>query len=112
MLLISCVMSVKEWGDRNQLELNPSKCQSITFNHTRRSVSAMYHLGALELKRVSEVKDLGVILDTKLDFSVHIDRTISKCRAALGLINRFAREFGDPRIHKTLYCALVRSSFD
>ena len=110
--LQSCLTSVMEWGDRNQLQLNPSKCQTITFNRARRSVSAMYHLGASELKRVSEVKDLGVVLDTRLDFNVHIDRTISKCRAALGLINRFAREFGDPRIHRTLYCALVRSSLD
>ena len=100
LLLQSYLTSVKKWDDRNQLELNSSKCQSITFNRTRRSVFAMYHLGAAKLKRVSEVKDLGVILDAKLDFSVHIDRSISKCRAALGLIYRFAREFGDPRIHK------------
>ena len=58
------------------------------------------------------IKDLGVFLDSKLDFSTHIDRTISKARATLGVVHRFAKEFGDQAIHKTLYCALVRSHLD
>ena len=89
--LQSYLTSIKKWCDWNQLELNSLKCQSITFNRSRRSISAMYHLGASNLKRVSEVKDLGLVLGTRVDFSVHIDRTFYKCRAALGLINRFPR---------------------
>ena len=103
---------MSEWEEHNQLRLNPTKCQSISFHRSRQAIHYTYHLDSADLRRVSEIKDLGVFLDTKLTFNAHVDRIIAKCRSTLGLVNRFAKDFGDPAIHKTLYCALVRFNLD
>ena len=63
-------------------------------------------LAASQLTKVSKVKDLGVYLDTKSDFRRHIDRVIARCRSTLGLVKRFAKEFGDLEVAKALYRAL------
>ena len=41
-----------------------------------------------ELARCVEIRDLGVILDTKLTFAAHVDATVSKARRMLGLLIR------------------------
>ena len=84
----------------------------MSFHRSRQAIHYTYHLGSTDLRRASEIKDLGVFLDTKLTFNAHVDRVIAKCRSTRGLVNRFAKDFGDPAIHKTLYCALVRSHLD
>ena len=59
------------------------------------------------VNRVGVVKDLGVWLDSKMDFKYHVERTISRSNSFLGLIRRFGREFQDPYIIKSLYYSLV-----
>ena len=100
---------IAHWGSLNSLLLNPSKCQVITFTRCRpASPASTYVLGATQLARVSEVKDLGVYLDPKLDFRRHIDRVVARCRSTLGLVKRFAKDFADLDVARTLYCSLVR----
>ena len=71
-------------------------------------MDTIYTLGTSQLAEVSEVKDLGVYLDRRLDFRHHIDCVIARCRSTLGLVKRFAKEFNDPTVTRTLYCSLVR----
>lgn len=100
---------VASWGQRNDLKLNASKSQSITFSRRRSTVIYDYKLDGVTLSRVAQVKDLGVYLDSKLTFSHHYNRLIARCNIVLGLVKRFSREFDDLRVTKTLYCSLVRS---
>ena len=101
---------VAHWGALNSLHLNPTKCQMISFSRRRSSntVDTSYMLGTSQLARVSEVKDLGMYLDRKLDFRHHIDRGIARCRSTFGLVKRFAKEFNDLTVTRNLYCSLVR----
>ena len=66
------------------------------------------------LERVCEVRDLGVILDSKLTFSAHISQTICKANRALGtLIRSFQTGLPSTKFHKktllATYFANVRS---
>ena len=54
------------------------------------------------------IKDLGVFLDTKLDFHHQVDRVTAKARSVLGMVKRFSRDFDDKRVSLTLYRSLVR----
>ena len=80
----------------------------IAFNRSRTQINFPYHLGDNPLQRVTEVKDLGVMLDEKLTFRRPMDRVISKCRSTLGLVKCFTQEFRDVNVARTLYCSLVR----
>jgi len=47
-----------------------------------------YFVGSTALEYVDILRDLGVILDTKLTFRPHIDNSIKKANRALGLLFR------------------------
>lgn len=66
----------------------------------------------LLLKRVYEIKDLGVILDSQLSFRQHVSFVVDKASKSLGFIFRLTKTFTDISCLKALYCALVRSTLE
>ncbi|GBO05405.1 hypothetical protein AVEN_264006-1 [Araneus ventricosus] len=56
--------------------------------------------------------DLGIIFDTKLDFSQHINSMVSKAYRRLGIVKRKTREFSSENALKVLYYALVGSNLE
>jgi len=55
-----------------------------------------------------EVRDLGVIIDSRLEFTAHLNKVISKAKMMLGFIVRQARTLYNPETLRVLYCAFVR----
>ena len=47
-----------------------------------------YHIGDVPREAVDEIRDLGVTLDTKLTFSLHISKIVSQAHRAFGLLIR------------------------
>ena len=76
------------WSKTWLLKLNPAKCRSITFTLRTSPHHAVYSLDGHQLERCVKVRDLGVILDTKLTFADHVDATVSKANRMLGLLIR------------------------
>lgn len=71
-----------------------------------------YYINQVLLERVQEVKDLGVIFDSKLEFHNHINYMTSKAYAMLGFIKRNTVDFNDPVALKSLYVSFVRSNLE
>ncbi|XP_041980491.1 uncharacterized protein LOC121738697 isoform X1 [Aricia agestis] len=63
---------------------------------------------------VNEHKFLGIVLDNKLKFNVHIDYICNKAYKRLNILRCLAGVFwgADPKILSMLYKSLVRSHFD
>jgi hypothetical protein len=91
------------------MSLNLAKCKIISFSRSTSLLNFEYCLSGCVLDRVEIINDLGVVLDTKLTFSPHIDGMISKASRQLGYIKRIGREFRDIHSLKTLYSSFVRS---
>ena len=72
------------WG----LSLNPSKCKLFSMTLRRAPDRIKYFICNTELEHVSEIRDLGVIIDTKLTFAAHVNSTVRKGNRALGLLIR------------------------
>lgn len=85
-----------------------SKCSVISFGRRRTLLQFNYGLAGVELQRVTTVKDLGVLLDTKLTFKDHVAYIVSKASAQLGFLFRFSKKFTDVYCLKALYCSIVR----
>jgi hypothetical protein len=85
-----------EWCKANALELNVDKCKSSTFSRLRSPIEFSYMLGVIILDRVDSINDLGVIMDTKMSFTGHIDVTVGRALAMLGFVKRLSCEFRDP----------------
>ena len=103
------VSKIAEWCNNNGMRLNSEKCNIISFTRSNSTILRTYVIDNNLIKRVNSVKDLGIWLDSKMNFKLHIDKTIAKANMRLGLIKRFAKEFNDPYVVKSLYCSLVRS---
>ena len=105
------------WSQLWGLSLNPAKCKVLTLSLRRFPVICSYSLEGATLERVSEMRDLGVMLDEKLTFSSQIDQLVRKANRALGLLIRsfqtgkHGRSFYrcDRKAIVGTYCANVRS---
>lgn len=96
------------WCSKSLLELNVKKCISVSFTRKREITQEAITIGQKTVERCSQVRDLGVILDSKLTFVDHYNNIIYKASNMLGFIKRFSFHFNDPYTIKTLYIAYVR----
>ena len=79
---------VAEWAETWKLSLNASKCKSMSVTLKRNPVQYAYTVPGTVLEKLDSMRDLGVILDSKLTFSAHVDSVVSKSCRALGVLMR------------------------
>lgn len=103
------INEIQLWCVENGMELNTKKCKQISFTRRQSRIDFEYLVGPDILERVESIRDLGVIIDYKLQFNEHISIATAKGFAALGFIRRSTKHFQDIYALKSLYCALVRS---
>ncbi|XP_062713912.1 uncharacterized protein LOC134290736 [Aedes albopictus] len=114
-LLVDCaalqqdIDAVAAWCASNGMELNAIKCKLISFSKSQTLLTFDYRANGIVLERVNSIKDLGVIMDSKLSFNDHVTSTTAKAFAVLGFVRRNASEFRDAYALKSVYCSLVRS---
>ena len=79
--------SFELWCSAWQLSVNAGKCEvlSIVLGDLNNSV---YTIGGQPLTAKSSVKDLGVIVDSRLNFNEHISRIVSKASSKTGMVYR------------------------
>ena len=80
---------ISEWAHNWRMSFNPDpQKQAIELlrSKKRHEVDHPVILFEIPVKKVSEHKHLGVILDSKLSFSAHIKSAISKTRKGIGLL--------------------------
>lgn len=91
------------WCDENGLEVNSDKCHIISFSKKRKIIEINYTIRGKTIDRVSKIRDLGVMLDHKLDFHSHIEFAKKKAEMALGFVKRQCRNKLGKDIAKLLY---------
>ena len=103
------INTILVWCSDNGMRINGKKCKVISFSRRNNPTVHEYYMHNDLLDRVTSICDLGVTLDTKLRFDVHVGITAAKAFSSLGFIRRHAANFTDIHALKTLYCSLVRS---
>ena len=94
--------SFNEWCIRNGLECNVKKCCFICFGKSR-DIECHYTLGDQPLGRVNYVRDLSLIIDSKLTFKNHVEHVKLKVNKKISLIKRFTKKFRDVNSYESLY---------
>ena len=106
--------NLHEWSKAWQLKLNSSKCKSFRMSLRTKPLETTYHIDGIALEHVDQIRDLGVILDTKLTFGPQVDSSAKKANRALGVLIRSFQK-ANPRGYLNVgsviaaYCAHVRS---
>ena len=97
--------AVKEWACRWKMEFNVDKCKIMHLGST--NPKHTYTMGGNNLAVTSGEKDLGVLIDDKLNFSSHIKGIVGKANRVLGLI-KIGFDCLDKEMFLKLYPVLVR----
>ena len=109
--MLQCDLSaLQEWSDTWLLKFHPDKCEVLSIGKDKRPAYP-YHLETdgkhHPLKHVEQLKDLGIIMSTNLDFDKHISEKVNKANSMMGLIRR-TFNFIDEENFMLLYKAFVR----
>lgn len=94
------------------LKLNLKKCFKMTFTRRTEPIEFDYTFDGKSIEAVSVVRDLGVLLDSRLNFKDHINHICSKAFKMLGFVIRTCKDFRNPNAVLVSYYSLVRSHLE
>ena len=99
---------ISEWLVSNKIQINVSKTKYLIYS-LRGDMEFMFpvKMGRSVIARENSVKFLGVILDNRLSFSMHIDSISSKISRTLGVLSKIS-SFVPRRVLVSLYYSLVQ----
>ena len=111
-LLQNDLIKLVEWSNIWELNFHPSKCQVISVTRKRHPLNFDYHMSNTKLSTVHSIKDLGIVISSKLDWNTHVNSIVKKCNRKLGLIKRTVGFNAPVNVTKALYTALIRSDLE
>lgn len=105
------LVRLQDWCRLNKMLLNSSKCYCLSFSRNQNILPTSYHINNVKLEKVSIIRDLGVIFDSKLTFRPQYDNILIKSSRMMGFIIRNSKNF-KPKTKLILYNSLVRSTLE
>lgn len=115
--LQNCCQSVFSWSDKWCMKLNTDKCKVLSLSRNKSNKQSFVYSfdtldnGTISLELVDSIKDLGVIVDNELSFSIHIHEKVNTAFKILGIIKRNFIDL-DKKSFILLYKSLVRSHLE
>lgn len=106
------INNIVNWCYKNHLEINLSKCCQVSYYKCRNPIFYKYSIDNHTLETLNEIKDLGVVFDSKFTFVNHINMIVPKAYALLAFIKRNCRDFVDPYTIKLVYMSIVLTKLE
>ena len=98
------------WGKTCGLKFNPEKSVAVVFSRRRKAPPFSLRIDGKDIEFRTEVKYLGVTLDSKLHWKTHIEDKLAKTKKYLGKIASMTRNnWGPkPRLMRWAFLGVVR----
>jgi hypothetical protein len=109
-----CVCSAAEWMRSNRLQLNAAKTEFLwcaTSRRQHRLPATGPTVGSSAVIPADFVRDLGIFIDSDLSMRTHVQKTVSRCFAALRQLRSIRRHVPTSVLH-SLVVSLVLSRLD
>jgi ribonuclease HI len=108
------VNEVENWVNKWSFRLSVEKTKVICFSKKRKSPNIKINLYGQTLEQVTEIRFLGVWMDTKLTFASHIKKVQDKCKKGINILRCLAGvDWGATRqALQRVYCAMIRPIID
>ena len=104
--------SLQEWEHTWMMSFNPTKCESICItNKTTNVIKSTYKIHNSNIKTVSDTKYLGVTINSKLNWTAHINNITKKAHGTRAFLQR--NLYSAPRaVKEHAYKTFVRPSVE
>ena len=112
------IKNLFDWSTRNKMVFHQSKCKVLSISKKRNVFDNLpfsifiYELNGILIDYVETHKDLGVIVDSKLNWGPQYDNLLSNYISKLGILKRTCHFTTDARQKRAFYLAIVRSLFE
>ena len=110
------VDGVARWAKEWKMVLNSDKTKVMVISTNQNDIrwKPNIYLDGTLLKTVNEYKFLGVIIDSGLRFTAHVNKIIAKCRRRINIMKCLAgKDWGQNlETQKTLYATFIRSALE
>ena len=118
-ILQNDILYLNSWATQNMMKFHPQKCKVVSIAHRLPpllgilpNIQYFYTLGDSPLDYNNSEKDLGVDINTKLNFNDQCNRLFSKANQQFGITKRTCYFVKDIRRKRALYLSLIRSQFE
>ena len=109
--LRQCIEQINSWMRYNFLQLNKDKTEIIVFGAHDKRLKISAHLDSLSLQTKNQVRNLGVILDSDLNFNSHINSITKSAYYHLKNITRIRGFMSKQDLEKLIH-AFISSRLD
>ena len=109
--------SLHKWSIENIMKFHPGKCKVLAVTNKRLNYDLPFYefsycLDGIVLDYCETEKDLGVVINSKLNWTAHCHNLAIKANQRLGLVRRTCHFTMCSAQRRALYLALVRSIFE
>ena len=104
------LVSVHEWTAANKLTVNPEKSLALTIppKITTSIPDIQLHFNNNSVTLKNSVKYLGIAIEARLNFDVHINTLTRKIARCLGVITKL-KQILPRKTHRSLYYTMIHS---
>ena len=109
-----CCLDIKKWMLQNRLKLNEEKTEAIVFGPKEKIQSvnlSSIKVGEANIEIVEKVRNLGVILDSELSMTEHINHVVRSCYFHLRRLGKI-RKFLTKKAANAIAVATITSRID
>ena len=108
-ILQNDLFQIQTWSELWGMGFNTNKCKHLCVTRRRNPLDSTYHIGKHELAKVTQEKDLGVMMNSKLTWHDHVINKVATANKILCIIKRsLGRNNTHTDIIRRLYIHLVR----
>ncbi|XP_016409773.1 RNA-directed DNA polymerase from mobile element jockey-like isoform X2 [Sinocyclocheilus rhinocerous] len=108
------VNEVENWANCWGFRFSVAKTQVICFSKKKKNPSLNVKMYGYQLEQVNVLRFLGMWMDSKLNFKIHIQKLIEKCKKGINVLRCLSgAEWGAScQSLKRIYGAVIRSNID
>ena len=118
--ILQDITALNEWCIQNEMKFHPDKCKVLTVSNNETPLfipvlpftTTFYLIRQDIIDYTDSQKDLGIYINTKLDWTEHQTFILNKAHQMLGLTKRTCHFINDLRKRRSLYLTLVRCNFE
>jgi len=103
---------LQQWSDKWLLSFNLVKCKILHIGNNVTNCIHHYTLNRVDLELLGDIRDLGIQMDSKLQFHVHMNSVANKANRILCFISKVfeCKDSNVMQLYKSLVCPILEYS--